>query len=123
MVQTLQDALLEEKQQEREHNPQYDENCSSSGNVLFEDEGAIEEKLHQATKSMNKLHHVFLKMVESCLPPQAFSATSKETNDIMPNDPFSFDQTFYSSKTVGRGLQLSRRAEELCMPIHLSNII
>ena len=124
MVQTLQDALLEEKQQEREHNPQYDENCSSSGSVLFEDEGAIEEKLHQATKSMNKLHHVFLKMVESCLPPQTSSATSKETNDIMsigdePSDPFSFDQTLYSSKTVGRGLQLSRRAEELCMPIHL----
>lgn len=94
LVQSLQDTLLDNDEKKDEKD---------------KDERAIEDKLHQASKSMSQLHHVFLKMVESCLPPHEMNEVS-ETGDSSTN--------LYSAKTVGRGLQLTRRAEELGMPMH-----
>ena len=80
LVQSLQDALLDQKK---------DEN-------LKENNRAIEEKLHQASKSMSQLHHVFLKMVESCLPLHEVNEMS-ETDDSSTNYSFSFDKNLYSA--------------------------
>jgi len=100
MVQSLHGALLDEQHKRQEE--------SGEQQVLYKDEGAISEKLLQAAKSMSQLHHVFLKMVESCLPPLNSSQ----------DESLSFDNSLYSDKTTKRGIHLSRRAEELGLLIH-----
>jgi len=102
MVQSLHGALLDE-QQKRQLQEEEDQQ-----QVLYKDERAITEKLLQAAKSMSQLHHVFLKMVESCLPPLNSSQ----------DESLSFDSSLYSDKTTKRGIHLSRRAEELGLLIH-----
>jgi len=100
MVQSLHGALLDEQHKRQEE--------SGEQQVLYKDEGAIAEKLLQAAKSMSQLHHVFIKMVESCLPPLNSSQ----------DESLSFDSSLYSAKTTKRGIHLSRRAEELGLLIH-----
>ena len=100
MVQSLHGALLDEQHKRQEE--------SGEQQVLYKDEGAIAEKLLQAAKSMSQLHHLFLKMVESCLPPLNSSQ----------DESLSFDSSLYSAKTTKRGIHLSRRAEELGLLIH-----
>ena len=100
VVQSLQSTMHEKKQEE--------EGTQSVNNSLTEEEVAVKEKLHQAIKSMSQLHHVFLTMVESSLP---LNSPPKDVEFPMTNE-------LYSAMTVGRALQLSRRAEELGMPMH-----
>ena len=100
VVQSLQSTMHEKKQEE--------EGTQSINNSLTEEEVAVKEKLHQAIKSMSQLHHVFLTMVESSLP---LNSPPKDVEFPMTNE-------LYSAMTVGRALQLSRRAEELGMPMH-----
>ena len=71
---------------------------------------------------MNQLHRVFIAMVDSCIPPMSSSLQncdneSNNNNDNIENI-FSYDKEKYSSKTVARALQISRRAEDLGMPLH-----
>ncbi|KAL9190151.1 hypothetical protein ACHAXT_007362 [Thalassiosira profunda] len=74
-----------------------------------DDEGALREQLKKAAKSMSKLHHVFLRMVERCTP------LNFEQDGV---DEPPCDRDLHSPTTVGRALQLSRRAEELGLPPH-----
>lgn len=74
---------------------------------------ALGESLRLAVKSMSLLHHVFLRMVELCLPPLNSALLDLETEDNTNQSPH-----LYSAKTVRRALQLSRRAEELGLPLH-----
>mmetsp|Transcript_3504 Transcript_3504/g.7741 ORF Transcript_3504/g.7741 Transcript_3504/m.7741 type:complete len:723 (-) Transcript_3504:138-2306(-) len=115
MVQSLQNNAMREEQdgEEKEHH---------GNKIMFDGEdGDVEEKLHQAIKSMSQLHHLFLIMVENCIPlsppitSKEMDEQSKKDGDI---DSLSFDKLVYSAMTVGRALQLSRRAEELGMPMH-----
>jgi len=109
MIQSLQTALREKQEGKQRENK------------LYAEEREVEEKLRQAVKSMSQLHHVFLTMVESSLPlnppilPKETDGQSKKDGGI---DVPSFDKDLYSAMTVGRALQLSRRAAELGMPLH-----
>ena len=103
MVQSLHGALLDEQ-----HKRQQQQEETGDQQVLYKNEAAITEKLLQAAKSMSQLHHVLLKMVESCLPPLNSSQ----------DESLSFDSSLYSAKTTKRGMHVSRRAEELGLLIH-----
>lgn len=71
----------------------------------------MEGNLQQAIKSMSQLHHVFLTMVETCIPLSP-SITKEDAEEKFKNSHH------HSDVTVGRALQLTRRAEELGMPMH-----
>ncbi|KAL7550105.1 hypothetical protein ACHAWF_013337 [Thalassiosira exigua] len=81
------------------------------------EETVAEVKLRQAMKSMSQLHYIFLNMVESSLPLKSavkeVDFHSKSSDDITP-----LDNEMYSATTVGRALRLSRRADELGLPMH-----
>ena len=79
-------------------------------------------ELLRVVAAMNQLHRVFIAMVDSCIPPmssflQNSDNESNSINDDIENS-FSHDKEKYSSKTVARALQISRRAEGLGMPLH-----
>eukprot|EP00578_Thalassiosira_sp_NH16_P001346 CAMPEP_0181134666 /NCGR_PEP_ID=MMETSP1071-20121207/32213_1 /TAXON_ID=35127 /ORGANISM="Thalassiosira sp., Strain NH16" /LENGTH=501 /DNA_ID=CAMNT_0023221207 /DNA_START=143 /DNA_END=1648 /DNA_ORIENTATION=- len=120
LVQSLQRDRRDSRAAERKEQNKEKYACS----VSLEGEGAVvEEKLRQAVKSMSQLHHVFLSMVKSSLPLNNPSVLTKDSNgqhaadDIIICSP-SFDKELHSATTVGRALQLSRRANELGMPLH-----
>jgi len=111
MIQSLQAALHEKRDNKQ------------VGSDIHKEEGEeVKEKLRQAVKSMSQLHHIFLAMVESALPPkpstlsQEMGVQSKHHDGGV--DVPSFDKEKYSALTVGRALHLSRRAVELGMPMH-----
>jgi len=59
-------------------------------------------------------------MVDSCIPP--ISSSVQHTHDHGSNnsepDETVYDKERFSAKTVARAMQLSRRAEDLGMPLH-----
>lgn len=79
-------------------------------------------ELLRVVAAMNQLHRVFIAMVDTCIPPMSSSLQNSDNesnnnnNDI--ENSFSYDKEKYSSKTVARALQISRRAEDLGMPLH-----
>ncbi|KAL7442362.1 hypothetical protein ACHAXM_008349 [Skeletonema potamos] len=78
------------------------------------DSFAHDGELSRAVDAMNKLHHVFLTTIDSCIPPIYSTAQhiDHDSNDHLPvKVPF-------DAKTVARALQLSRRAEDLDLPLH-----
>ena len=81
-------------------------------------------ELLRVVAAMNQLHRVFIAMVDSCIPPMSSSLqnSDNESNNNNNNDDieniFSYNKEKYSSKTVARALQISRRAEDLGMPLH-----
>ncbi len=94
-----------------------DEQQSDHSNLLTHD-----GELSRAVDVMNKLHRVFLTMVDSCIPPISSSSvqtTNHDSTDHLPDQTTSaYDKERFSAKTVARALQLSRRAEDLGMPLH-----
>lgn len=78
--------------------------------------------LSQAVESMRKLHSIFLKVVEICIPSgtDADSTSPKINREVTPAVFVSLAQCprKYSAMTMGRALLVSRRAEELGMPMH-----
>jgi len=93
-----------------------DEQQSGQFQSLFTHDG----ELSRAVDAMNKLHRVFLTMVDSCIPP--ISSSVQHTHDHGSNnsepDETVYDKERFSAKTVARAMQLSRRAEDLGMPLH-----
>lgn len=106
MVQALQHDMHEMRENEVE----------SEHTTVHEDRKATEEHLKRAIKSMNCLHHIFLQMVTRNLPLSS-QMTEQPFLDGAKISSIPSGQT-YSAKTVGRALQLSRRAEELGLPMH-----
>jgi hypothetical protein len=95
-----------------------EESANNNVQKSVEDGGeddALEEVKSHAIKSMHSLHRVFISMVESCVPPVA---TTPNEDSKSTNFPLIHEDNKYTAKTVGRALQISRRAEELGMPLH-----
>jgi len=110
LVQSLQNALHEKKEGE---NGSHEENL------------AVQEKLCQAAKSMSKLHHTFLVMVESSLPV----LNSLPKNDEKQEEQFnadgnvsipSYNKDLHSALTVGRALQQIVRNSNQMAPLSKS---
>ena len=76
-------------------------------------------ELARAVSAMNQLHRVFLAMIDNCIPPISLTLTNSDNDgkDHLP-DKTTYDKEKYSAKTVARAIQLSRRAEDLGMPLH-----
>jgi len=66
----------------------------------------LDEILSHTAKSMHALHRTILIVVENCIPPRLVSESDEASTKR------------YSVATVGRALQLSRRAEELGFSLH-----
>eukprot|EP00804_Cyclotella_cryptica_P005328 CCRYP_020414-RA/>CCRYP_020414-RA protein AED:0.11 eAED:0.11 QI:0/-1/0/1/-1/1/1/0/668 len=94
---------------------QFDEQLSSGDSIA-------KNVLSQAVESMQNLHSIFLRVVENCIPStaDAASASPKPNREETPAVFVSSLQPprKYSPMTMGRALQVSRRAEELGMPMH-----
>ncbi len=103
-IQDLQRELLEEQQSDQR-----------SSNLLAHD-----GELSRAVDAMNKLHCVFLSVVDSCIPPIPSSVKNEDDQDSNDSvaDELYYDKERYSAKTVARAMQLTRRAEDLGMPLH-----
>jgi hypothetical protein len=86
---------------------------------LVDGDSVTKEVLDQALKAMFRLHNVFLRVVESLVPPAANNDFTSEIENL-PSSTFvdSLELSKYSAMTMGRALQVSRRAEELGMPMH-----
>jgi hypothetical protein len=109
IVQSIQNYYAETNEQQDHTNLMKGGGGGEGGNK------ALEESLRLAVKSMSQLHNVFLKMVELSLPPlnsALLEMGSEEYSNTVPS------LQLHSAKTVRRALQLSRRAEELGLPLH-----
>lgn len=85
------------------------------------EDSVTKEVLGQATRVLCRLHSVFLRVVESCVPPMANYTDNSTATVRMEHSSGTFVQqttSKYSAMTMGRALQVSRRAEELGMPMH-----
>mmetsp|Transcript_11296 Transcript_11296/g.18677 ORF Transcript_11296/g.18677 Transcript_11296/m.18677 type:complete len:566 (+) Transcript_11296:222-1919(+) len=81
---------------------------------------AHDGELSRAVEAMNKLHRIFLTMVDICIPPISSSAQNTDDQDgnhSIPDEIW-YDKERFSAKTVARGMQIARRAEDLGMPLH-----
>lgn len=91
----------------------------------LEDEQSLlgDGELLRVVAAMNQLHCVFIAMVDTCIPPMLSSLQNSDNESSNNNiddveNSISYDKEKYSSKTVARALQISRRAEDLGMPLH-----
>ena len=82
---------------------------------LVDGDSVTKELLAQAQRALYRLHSVFLKVVDSCVP-----FTAKSEMDNLPSATFVDPSLLskYSALTMEKALQVSRRAEELGMPMH-----
>ena len=94
-------------------NLQYNENFVDGDSVT-------QEVLKQALMAMYRLHNIFIKVVEYCVPNtnEVLNSTSQIATNEMHSASFVPSSTKYSALAMGRALQVSRRAEELGMPMH-----
>ena len=88
---------------------------------LIDGDSVTQEVLKEASMAMYRLHNIFLKVVEQCVPPTnevVANATPQTATNEIHSASFVPSSTKYSALTMGRALQVSRRAEELGMPMH-----
>jgi len=107
---------------------QYNDNANVE--LVDESDSVTREVLEQAVKAMHKLHYLFVRIVECCVPPTnngaaatnnigTYSTTTPPTNKVHSASFVPCVGTSkYSTLTMGRALQVSRRAEEMGMPMH-----
>lgn len=89
---------------------------------LVDGDSVTREVLEQAVKAMRKLHYLFVRVVEYCVPPtnNTVGATPQSATNEVHSASFvpCVGMSKYSTLTMGRALQVSRRAEEMGMPMH-----
>ncbi len=83
------------------------QNHQVEGRPQSEHQMELDEILSQTAKSMHALHRTMLVIVDNCIPPR------------LVTDAGDASMKRYSVATVGRALQLSRRAEELGFSLHM----